>query len=151
MPGLPVHKFRGGRKVACPSGFDRFLANETKGLYSFVREFLTKTWLYDGDTNETQHRMLLDGRLEAGQFQSHIDAIEKVACQSRLRCRGYMPIGFVPNEKLSRHDNLLLVYDAYTLSQALGMMLTLGKIIHRNGSANGDGSTRPLYHHKDRP
>jgi hypothetical protein len=30
------------------------LANETKRLYSFVRKFLTKRWLCNGDTNETQ-------------------------------------------------------------------------------------------------
>jgi len=47
-----------------------------------------------------------------------------------MKYRGYIPIRFVPNEKLSRRDKLLLAFDAYTLSLALGTTPTIGKIMH---------------------
>jgi len=48
------------------------LANETKRLYSFVKEFLTKRWLCDGDTNQTEQpprdlcRQDFQGRVPSG-------------------------------------------------------------------------------------
>ncbi len=77
-----------------------------------------------------KHHILFDCGIEAGQFQSRIDAVEKVTRLSRMKYRGYIPIRFVPNEKLSRHDKLLLAFDAYTLSLALGTTPTIGKIMH---------------------
>ena len=77
-----------------------------------------------------KHHILLDCRLEAGRLQSRIDAVENVTRLSRMRYRGYIPIRFVPNEKLSRHDKLLLAFDAYTLSLALNTTPTIGKIMH---------------------
>jgi len=74
-----------------------------------------------------KHHILFDCGIEAGQFQSRIDAVEKVTRLSRMKYRGYIPIRFVPNEKLSRHDKLLLAFDAYTLSLALGTTPTIGK------------------------
>jgi len=77
-----------------------------------------------------KHHIFLDCGLEAGQCQSRIDAVEKVTRLSRMTRRGYVPVRFVPNEKLSRHDKLLLAFDAYTLSLALGTTPTIGKIMH---------------------
>ena len=77
-----------------------------------------------------KHHILFDCGIEAGQFQSRIDAVEKVTSLSRMKYRGYIPVRFVPNEKLSRHDKLLLAFDAYTLSLALGTTPTIGKIMH---------------------
>jgi len=83
-----------------------------------------------GELKSGKHHILLDCGLEAGQFQSRIDAVEKVTRLSRMRCCGYIPIRFVPNEKLSRHDKLLLAFDTYTLSLAVGTTPTIGKIMH---------------------
>jgi predicted RecB family nuclease len=43
---------------------------------------------------------------------------------------GYIPIRFVPSEKLSRHNKLLLAFDALTLGEAFGNTPLFGKIIH---------------------
>jgi len=93
-----------------------------------------------------KHHILLDCRLEAGRLQSRIDAVENVTRLSRMRYRGYIPIRFVPNEKLSRHDKLLLAFDAYTLSLALNTTPTIGKIMHgkdqRTVTLNDEGVIR---------
>jgi hypothetical protein len=77
-----------------------------------------------------KHHILFDCGIEAGQFQSRIDAVEKVTSLSRIKYRGCVPVRFVPNEKLSRHDKLLLTFDAYTLSLALGTTPTIRKMMH---------------------
>jgi len=77
-----------------------------------------------------KHHILFDCGIEAGQFQFRIDAVEKITRLSNMKYRGYIPIRFVPNERLSRHDKLLLAFDAYTLSLAIGMTPTIGKIMH---------------------
>jgi hypothetical protein len=48
-----------------------------------------------------KHHILFDCGIEAGQFQSRIEAVEKVTRLSRMKYRGYIPIRFVPNENLA--------------------------------------------------
>jgi hypothetical protein len=59
-----------------------------------------------------KHHIRFDCGIEAGQFQSRIDAVEKVTRLSPMKYRRYIPIRFVPNEKLSRRDQLLHAFDA---------------------------------------
>jgi hypothetical protein len=77
-----------------------------------------------GEKRQASHSLRYG--IEAGQFQSSIDVVEKVTRLSRMK----YAIRFVANEKLSRHDKLLLAFDAYTLSLALGTTPTIGKIMH---------------------
>jgi hypothetical protein len=85
----------------------------------FLDAFDAPQLLFLHELKSGKHHILLDGTLEAGQFQSRIDAVGKVTRLTRMRYSGYIPIRFVPNEKLSRHDKLLLAFDAYTLSLAV--------------------------------
>jgi hypothetical protein len=71
-----------------------------------------------------KHHILFDCGIEAGQFQSRIDAVEKVTSLSRMKYRGYIPVRLFRTKKVSRHDKLLLVFDAYTLSLAPGNCIT---------------------------
>lgn len=82
------------------------------------------------DLKNAKHSILFDCRLEAGRFLSRIDAIERVTHRSHMKYSGYIPIRFVPNEKLTRHDKLLLAFHAYALSLALGKTPLFGRIMH---------------------
>jgi hypothetical protein len=42
----------------------------------------------------------------------------------------FVPIHFVFTNKLTRHDKLLLAFDALGLAKALGREVNLGRIIH---------------------
>ena len=53
---------------------------------------------------------------------------------NRLDCP-YVPVRFVPHEKLSTNDKLLLAFDAFAFSKALGKRLHVGRIIHGRNHA----------------
>jgi predicted RecB family nuclease len=82
------------------------------------------------DLKNTNLRLVLDCTIETSQFRSRVDAFERVNRRSNEKYEGYIPIRFVPNEKLTRHDKLLLAFDALTLGEALGKAPPFGKIVH---------------------
>jgi hypothetical protein len=82
------------------------------------------------DLKSGKHNFFLDCRIETQRFRSCIDCVQRVTRRSRAKYSGYVPIRFVPNEKLRRHDKLLLAFDALTLGEALGSAPPFGKIIH---------------------
>lgn len=82
------------------------------------------------DLKNANHQLVLGCTIETPQFRSQLDAVERVSRRSNGKYGGYIPIRFVPNEKLSRHDKLLLAFDALTLGEALGNTPPFGKIIH---------------------
>jgi predicted RecB family nuclease len=82
------------------------------------------------DLTDANHRLVLDCTIETRRYLSRVDAIERVSRRSTGRYGGHIPVRFVPNEKLSRHDKLLLAFDALTLGDALGKVPPFGKIIH---------------------
>jgi len=82
------------------------LANETKRLYSFVKEFLTKRWLCDGDTNQTEQpprdlcRQDFQGRVLQGLCATPIAADPPLVLQPLL------PLLEQANQALGRLDGL---------------------------------------------
>jgi predicted RecB family nuclease len=73
---------------------------------------------------------LLDCRIETQRLRSWIDGVQRVLPRSNAQYRGYVPIRFVPNEKLSKLDKLLLAFDALALGEALASASPFGRIIH---------------------
>jgi predicted RecB family nuclease len=82
------------------------------------------------DLKNANHQLALGCTIETPRFRSQLDAVERVSRRSNGKYGGYIPIRFVPNEKLSTHDKLLLAFDALTLGEALGNTPPFGKIIH---------------------
>ncbi len=82
------------------------------------------------DLKDAYQRLVLNCTIETRQFRSQLDAVERVSRRSNGEYSGHIPVRFVPNEKLNRHDKLLLAFDALTLGEALGEVPPLGKIIH---------------------
>jgi len=71
------------------------------------------------DLKNANHQLVLGCTIETPQFRSQLDAVERVSRRSNGKNGGYIPIRFVPNEKLSMHDKLLLAFDALTLGEAV--------------------------------
>ena len=96
--------------------------------FSYVLGYTQPSFLED--LKSGKRNFFLDCRIETQRFRSCIDCVQRVTRRSKAQYSGYVPIRFVPNEKLSRHDKLLLAFDALTLGEALGSAPPFGKIIH---------------------
>ena len=57
-------------------------------------------------------------------------AVERIPSAGRGRAAQFVPIRFVFSNKLTRHDKLLLAFDALVISKVLGREVTLGRIIY---------------------
>ena len=79
-------------------------------------------------TNGRQH-FIVDPIVTSEHAESHIHALERVVPTQKQYNR-YIPIRFIPSEKLTKHHKLALAFDAFVLWQASGQMPLLGKIIH---------------------
>ena len=62
--------------------------------------------------------------------ETHLHAVERVPSEGRGKAAQFIPIRFIFRNKLTRDDKLLLAFDAFVLSAALGREITVGKIIH---------------------
>ena len=74
--------------------------------------------------------LVLDCLVQAQGMQSRIHALERWAPPAKTKHSSYIPIRFVPHEKITSVDRFLLCFDAFVLSSASGQMPLFGKIIH---------------------
>jgi predicted RecB family nuclease len=72
---------------------------------------------------------IVDCVLKAQEFQSHIDAFERLTTPENVNIL-LIPIRFIPNEKITKNDKLLLAFDAFILSTTYGKIPIFGKIMH---------------------
>jgi predicted RecB family nuclease len=69
-------------------------------------------------------------QMKTGVLESEVQAVERVPSEGRGRAAQFIPIRFLFADKLSDDDKLLLAFDAFVLSQATGLEVGFGKIIH---------------------
>ena len=79
-----------------------------------------------------EYRLIVDCLLQTQGLQSHINALERSTAPTNRKHDSFIPIRFSPKEKITKHDKLLLAFDALVLSTASGKMPLIGKIIHGN-------------------
>src|ERR1700674_3854343 len=82
---------------------------------------------------KAKDRLLLNCMAETPQIKSRINALERVPTSgntSNTKHNPYVPIRFVPSEKIADHDKFLLAFDAIALAAASGRTLLVGKIMH---------------------
>jgi hypothetical protein len=72
-------------------------------------------------------------------LQCSCDAVERIPSAERGQAVQFVPIHFVFRNKLTRHDKLLLAFDALVLSKALGREVTLGRIVHGDNHVVAEG------------
>jgi predicted RecB family nuclease len=82
------------------------------------------------DSEIDKYKLVLDCIVQAKEIRSRLHALERSAFNAKPRYSPYIPIRFVPKEKITKHDKLLLAFDALALSLASGKMPPFGKIIH---------------------
>lgn len=91
----------------------------------------------------------VDGVSQAGPpaqewiLESAIDAVERVL-KTNGRASHPLPIRFIRDNNLTKHDRLRLAYDALALSLALGRKVASGKIIHGDEGVATAIKTAPL-------
>ena len=78
----------------------------------------------------SKYRLALDCLVQAPEIQTRVHALERVASRGKTKHSPYIPIRFVPGEKITKHDELLLAFDSLAISLASGKMPLSGKIIH---------------------
>lgn len=78
------------------------------------------------------HRLVIGCTAHTPKVHSHLHALER-SLPFDKKYVPYIPIRFVAREKITKHDRLLLAFDALVLAEAYGKLPpTSGKIIHGN-------------------
>jgi predicted RecB family nuclease len=79
---------------------------------------------------DRRYHFIIDYTVALPEVHSRLHALELIRSASKTRDHLYIPLRFVPSEKLSIDDRLLLAFDAFTLSQTCGKTPHVGRIIH---------------------
>lgn len=75
-------------------------------------------------------RFLIDCVACSGDIESHLHAVERSSSAGGQNRNPYIPIRFVPSEKVTQEDKLLLAFDALALHSAASKQPCIGRIIH---------------------
>ena len=73
--------------------------------------------------------------VNAGKAESCLHALERVPSEGRGKSVQFVPIRFIPTDKVTRDDKLMLGFDALVFSDSLGRKIVSGKLIHGSGFA----------------
>ena len=80
--------------------------------------------------HDRRYRLIIDYVVARPEIQVRLDALERIR-HARAGIDGsYVPVLFVPTEKVSKYDKLLLAFDAFACSKVFGKTPRIGKIIH---------------------
>jgi len=79
---------------------------------------------------ERRYRVILDYVVDLPEIRSRLHALERSASARDTVHSTYIPVRFVPTDKLTVFDKLLLAFGALALFRASGKMPHVGKIIH---------------------
>ena len=71
----------------------------------------------------------------AATVETCLHAVERIPSAGQGQPAQFVPIRFIYRNKLTKDDKLLLAFDAFALSEMLGRVVSLGKIIHGNDHA----------------
>jgi predicted RecB family nuclease len=87
------------------------------------------------ESRSTEETREFGGPCSEQLLESCLHAVERVPSEGRGKPAQFIPVRFVFRNKLTKDDRLLLAFDALVLSQVLGRMVSLGKIIHGDDHA----------------
>ncbi|MDP2157918.1 MAG: TM0106 family RecB-like putative nuclease, partial [Nitrospirota bacterium] len=82
------------------------------------------------DIKLAKWKLAVDLVARSKNLESSIHALERIPSEGRGRSAQVIPIRFTFFNKLTRDDKLLLAFDALILSEMLGLVVSLGRIIH---------------------
>jgi len=96
------------------------------------------------DLDSPKWRFAVDFEVHGDALESRLHAVERVPTQGRRQATQAIPLRFVFTNKLTRHDKLLLAFDALVLSESLRCEVGPGKIIHGENHATLKVNTAAL-------
>jgi predicted RecB family nuclease len=110
---------------------DVFGSEGIKGLMAEVTpdKFVTGAPATDRGKS-AQWQWAVDFVAQSENLQCCCHAVERIASAGRGRAAQFVPVRFVFSNKLTRHDKLLLAFDALVISKALGRDVTTGRIVY---------------------
>lgn len=79
---------------------------------------------------QRRYRLIFDYVVKGAEVCARLHGLEQASPRIGVADHSYIPIRFVPREKLATSDKLLLAFDAFALSQMLGKAPHTGKIIY---------------------
>ena len=80
--------------------------------------------------HEVHYRLVFDYVIVEPDLSARLHALEVDCSRARVKHHSYIPIRFVPKEKLIPSDKLMLAFDAFVFSRATGELPAVGKIVH---------------------
>jgi hypothetical protein len=78
-------------------------------------------------------------------LESCIGALEQILSETKGDARQFVPIRFVPLNKITIEHKYGLAFDAWVLSEMLGHEITVGRIIHGDGHATLSVNVAPCF------
>jgi predicted RecB family nuclease len=88
--------------------------------------------------------LAMNAQIDTNVLESELHAVQLVPAKGRGQSAYLIPIRFIFTNKLDKDDKLLLAFDAFTLSQALGSEIGFGKIVHGDNRATSTVKISPL-------
>jgi predicted RecB family nuclease len=77
-----------------------------------------------------QWQFAVDFVAQNGNLVCSCHALERISCPGRHRGAEFVPVRFVFSNKVTRHDKLLLAFDALVVSKVLCREITHGRIVY---------------------
>ena len=113
--------------------FDNYRTEVTNKLHNDFNEVdcFIGTPLFK-DFTRIKYKFIINCLLEGDGIKCHIHALEKMNIRGSRRFTPYAPLRFIPTEKITKKDKLILAFDALVMSRYLGKEPLFGKIIHGN-------------------
>src|SRR5260370_18387807 len=79
---------------------------------------------------QRRYRLIFDYVVAVPKLRARLHGLELACSGIGVADHSYIPIRFVPREKLATSDKLLLAFDAFALSQVFSKAPRTGKIVH---------------------
>jgi hypothetical protein len=122
----------------------------SEGIKKLIREIPSvgagepKSWKADGWLLAVDVTVQASPHSDAYTLESSIDAVKRVSSPGRGKSDQFIPVRFCHANKFTKYDRLLLAFDAWVISQALGCEVKWGLIIHGDRYIDQRVNTIPL-------
>ena len=113
-------------------------SNRAAGVERLRRETARDDWAASPsleDLKASKWRLAVDVVARNDCLEAQVHAVQRVPTAGRGKAVQFIPIRFVPSNKLVSDDKILLAFDALVLAKALGGEIAEGRIVHGDGHA----------------
>ena len=97
-----------------------------------------------GNIKRAAWRLAIDLTVAGEHLESTIHSVERILSERRGASAQLIPTRFVFANRLNRDDKLVLAFDALTLSEATGVKVSVGKIVHGDDHVTSKVNTAAL-------